>query len=77
MLNNPNQTIDRIGTYPNWVILILDVYLLAVALTNLGYNRRAAQASEKIAAELNRINGSKFMNKLNGEIDKEINHEKL
>lgn len=69
-MNNPNQSIDRIGTYPNWVILILDIYLLTVAITNLGYNKRSAQASEKIAAELKTINESKFMNRLNDEIEK-------
>lgn len=64
-----SQPIDRIGTYPNWVILILDVYLLAVALTNLNYNKRAAQASERIAKELNRINESDFMKHLNNQIN--------
>lgn len=70
MPNNRNQ-IDRIGAYPNWVILILDIYLLAVAMANLGYNRKAANASEKVANELEKINNSDFMKRLNDETRKE------
>lgn len=65
------------GHFSGWLVVILDIYLLSVAFTNLGYNRRGAIASERIARELKTINQSQFMQKLNGEIKKENTYGQL
>lgn len=59
---------------PAWLAVILDIFILYIAYNNLMYNRRGAIASERIAHELRRINGSKFMDRLNGELEKENDH---
>lgn len=56
---------------PGWLAVLLDGFILYVAVTNLGFNRRSAIASERIARELKIINKSHFMEKLNGELEKE------
>lgn len=61
---------------PSWTAVILDIAILYVAITNLDYNRRGALASERIAHELGTINKSKFMNRLNGELEKENKYGK-
>lgn len=66
-----NQTNPTKGYLQGWISIVFSIYLLGVAFTNLEYNRRSAEASEKIAKELNTINKSNFMNKLNNEINKE------
>lgn len=72
MWYNPQaQTSPIKGHLTGWLALILEFYLLSVAFANLNYNRRGAIASERIAQELQTINQSKFMNRLNDEIEKE------
>lgn len=66
-----NQTNPIKGYLNGWISILLSVYILQVAFVNLEYNRRGAEASERIARELSTINKSKFMNRLNGEIEKE------
>lgn len=76
MWYNPTPETNPIkGHLSGWLTIILEIYLLSVAFSNLGYNRRGAIASEHIARELRIINQSKFMNRLNGEIEKERIHE--
>lgn len=56
---------------PAWLAVILDGFILYIAWNNLQFNRRSAVASESIARELRVINQSKFMHRLNGELEKE------
>lgn len=62
-----------------WAGLVFSALLLSVAVKNLYYNQRGAiaaergaAASEHIADELHKINGSEIMNKLNGELEKGV-----
>lgn len=59
---------------PAWLAVLADVFILYIAYNNLQFNRRGAYASEHIARELQTINKSQFMHKLNGELEKENNH---
>lgn len=61
---------QRNNILPAWLAVVLDGFILYIAWNNLQYNKRAAFASEHIAQELNKINQSKFMHRLNGEIEK-------
>lgn len=65
-----NQTNPIKGYFNGWISILLSVYILQVAFVNLEYNRRGAEASERIANELQKINGSDFMGRINGEAKK-------
>lgn len=67
-MRNPRQNNTFV---PAWFAVVLDGFILYIAYNNLMYNKRSAMASERIARELNVINQSKFMNRLNGELEKE------
>lgn len=48
----------------------VSIYIAHINKINLYYNMRNAQASEEISRQLQRLNGSDFMHKLNNELDK-------
>lgn len=56
---------------PSWLAVFADVFIIYIAYTNLGYNKRAAESSAQIAEQLKTINHSNFMYKLNGELERE------
>lgn len=62
---------------PAWLAVVADVFILYIAYNNLMYNKRGALASERIAQELRVVNQSKFMDRLNSELEKENTHGKL
>lgn len=49
----------------------VSIYIAHINRINLHYNMRNARASEEISKQLDRLNTSHFMEKLNGQLEKE------
>lgn len=78
----PRRTQNNCNTFLGVIVALtslgVSVYIAHINRINLGYNARNAYASEKIARELYKINGSGIIEKLCNEVDnqntKQSNH---
>lgn len=66
-LTNRNSTTEIFLTL---IGVGLSTYIAYINTRNLAYNQRNAVASEKIAQQLRTLNHSKFIEKLNCELEK-------
>lgn len=74
---SPFRTRNNCNTFLGVIVALgslgVSIYIAHINRINLHYNMRNARASEEISQQLDRLNQSQFMNRLNGELEKEKN----
>lgn len=77
----PYQGRNNCNTFFGVVVALgslgVSIYIAHINRINLHYNMRNAHASEEISKQLETLNKSEFMHRLNGELEKENNYEQL